>query len=95
MAEQRTRAWRRAQLQRMKRRAKLVGRLRAMEPAEHAEYETWFNTMANHLKDCSCWMCGNPRRYTGDITRQEAMANDELEHFDAAAPTASHTSGSD
>jgi len=20
---------------------------------------------------CSCWMCGNPRRYTGEVTRQE------------------------
>lgn len=20
---------------------------------------------------CSCWMCGNPRRYTGEVTPQE------------------------
>lgn len=20
---------------------------------------------------CSCWMCGNPRRFTGEVTRQE------------------------
>jgi hypothetical protein len=20
---------------------------------------------------CSCWMCGNPRRFTGAVTRQE------------------------
>lgn len=23
---------------------------------------------------CSCWMCGNPRRYTGARTRQEQRA---------------------
>ncbi len=23
---------------------------------------------------CSCWMCGNPRRYHGKITRQELLA---------------------
>jgi hypothetical protein len=23
---------------------------------------------------CSCWMCGNPRRYTGEVTRQELRA---------------------
>jgi len=26
---------------------------------------------ANHGKVCSCWMCGNPRRYFGALTRQE------------------------
>lgn len=25
----------------------------------------------NNLKKCSCWMCGNPRKYEGKITRQE------------------------
>jgi hypothetical protein len=24
---------------------------------------------------CSCWMCGNPRKYTGDRTRQELLAD--------------------
>jgi hypothetical protein len=26
---------------------------------------------ANHGKACSCWMCGNPRRYLGEPTLQE------------------------
>ena len=26
---------------------------------------------ANHLAACSCPMCGNPRRYFGELTRQE------------------------
>ncbi len=23
---------------------------------------------------CSCWMCGNPRHFTGELTRQESQA---------------------
>ena len=23
---------------------------------------------------CSCWMCGNPRKYFGELTRQEKLA---------------------
>lgn len=30
--------------------------------------------MANHLADCSCYMCGNPRRYWGEVTIQERRA---------------------
>ena len=31
--------------------------------------------LANTAMLCSCWMCGNPRKYFGEITRQEALAN--------------------
>jgi len=27
----------------------------------------------NNLAKCSCWMCGNPRRYEGRLTRQEVQ----------------------
>jgi hypothetical protein len=30
---------------------------------------------ANHLKECSCWMCGNPRKYSGEATIQERKAS--------------------
>jgi hypothetical protein len=39
--------------------------------------EDWQSTpkqagiFANHGKVCSCWMCGNPRRYLGEQTIQE------------------------
>ncbi|KFI24206.1 hypothetical protein CG51_18560 [Haematobacter missouriensis] len=33
-------------------------------------------TSANNLKVCSCWMCGNPRRYSGEMTIQERRAHD-------------------
>lgn len=29
---------------------------------------------------CSCWMCGNPRKYFGDVTRQEKLAKAECCH---------------
>ena len=30
--------------------------------------------LANTATLCSCWMCGNPRKYFGEKTRQEALA---------------------
>jgi hypothetical protein len=27
----------------------------------------------NHLKLCSCWMCGNPRKHFGRCTKQEEI----------------------
>ncbi|WP_349569416.1 hypothetical protein [Azotobacter salinestris] len=33
---------------------------------------------AHHGKACSCWMCGNPRRYWGELTMQERRADLEL-----------------
>lgn len=30
---------------------------------------------AHHGKLCSCFMCGNPRRYWGDLTMQEKRAD--------------------
>ncbi len=29
---------------------------------------------ANHLTVCSCWMCGNPRKFNGGETMQERRA---------------------
>jgi hypothetical protein len=31
--------------------------------------------LANHLASCSCWMCGNPRKYWGEKTMQEIKAD--------------------
>ena len=30
--------------------------------------------LANTATLCSCWMCGNPRKYFGEVTRQEILA---------------------
>jgi hypothetical protein len=31
----------------------------------------WAIWKHDHLKCCSCWMCGNPRKWYGDPTWQE------------------------
>lgn len=38
-------------------------------------------TAADHLAVCSCRMCGNPRRWWGDVTMQERRA-EEAERAD-------------
>lgn len=41
--------------------------------------------VARHAIDrtpCSCALCGNPRRYTGEVTRQERRAELERETGD-------------
>jgi hypothetical protein len=40
------------------------------------EAAPWF---AKNRKKCSCWMCGNPRRYFGELTMQERKANEAME----------------
>jgi hypothetical protein len=30
--------------------------------------------LAHCRTPCSCWMCGNPRRYSGEVTLQERRA---------------------
>lgn len=70
---QRTRALRRHQSQRAKARAinhlqTIFGESREwITPQKIAEY-------AKNRTPCSCWMCGNPRRFTGEATRQELKA---------------------
>jgi hypothetical protein len=63
---------------RSRRRADLE-RMKAKAVRLHPEWE--FPQMyAEHLATCSCWMCGNPRRYfKGDakITMQERKAQNE------------------
>lgn len=34
---------------------------------------------AEHLAACSCWMCGNPRRFTGERTLQERLRPEDFE----------------
>jgi len=34
---------------------------------------------------CSCWMCGNPRKYFGLVTRQEMRADEALWKLNAGA----------
>lgn len=33
-------------------------------------------------KPCSCWTCGNPRRWGGEVTLQEKRANENINEYD-------------
>jgi hypothetical protein len=57
------RAKRRAELVKQKRRARKLFPW-CENPAKYAD----------HLASCSCWMCGNPRKYFGLKTIQELKA---------------------
>jgi hypothetical protein len=41
----------------------------------------WALRAHDHLAVCSCWMCGNPRRYTGELTIQERRSPTMREDF--------------
>jgi hypothetical protein len=63
------RALRRHHRQRMIRRALRSYVLRWEEDREIQRERVlrWYNNLAK----CSCWMCGNPRKYEGRVTVQE------------------------
>jgi hypothetical protein len=63
-----TRAYRRHQRLRMLDRA-----LRSLMFSDMTEAERGHRALRqlDHLKNYSCWMCGNPRKYMGERTIQE------------------------
>ena len=67
------RAERRHHSQRMKAKARRVYR------QNNSFLRTWAEDAAakraDYLKSCSCSMCGNPRKWTKDQTRQEDLAD--------------------
>jgi hypothetical protein len=66
----RGRAIRRKQLQLAKARARRRLPLWDLPTTAH-----WIGIHAHTPKLCSCWMCGNPRRFLGERTRQELLAD--------------------
>ena len=42
--------------------------------AEEKKFEDAAAKRADHIKCCSCWMCGNPRKYLKELTVQEIKA---------------------
>lgn len=83
MEKDRKRARRRADLERMKRRAvRLYGRYELINPrywADGVEPDVRrHEKLANHMAACSGPCCGNPRRWFGEKTMQERRA----EHHD-------------
>lgn len=78
----RNRAWRRTQNEVKK--AKAFRKLVAFDSwatdktvEERREYNLQrAKQFRDHMKDCSCPMCGNPRKWWNEITIQEKKAND-------------------
>ena len=63
----------------------LAKALRSLKFSEMNESERihWALRQLDQLKSCSCWMCGNPRKFEGEQTiqerrRLEAMDRDGL-----------------
>ncbi|KJR63169.1 hypothetical protein VY88_23780 [Azospirillum thiophilum] len=46
--------------------ARMVARARRFYPDQDIPQQ-----LADNLAVCSCWMCGNPRRWHGELTMQE------------------------
>ena len=70
------RSRRRHDLERMKKRARLIAKKLHLpwDAAEKREaHEKAWERLADHLQSCSCWMCGNQRKWHGPRP-QEARA---------------------
>lgn len=53
-----------------------------------AEQACHIGRFAHTVPDCSCWMCGHPRRYCGEVTMQERrFADNEREQWTAVQET--------
>jgi hypothetical protein len=83
----RTRGWRRFQKERIRNKARKVGGLHWSDHFNYSiskkererhkeEFVKYYIYRANDLKSCSCYMCGNPRRYWKDMTLQEKRQNE-------------------
>ena len=40
---------------------------------------SWIGFHSRTSTPCSCWMCGNPRKYLGERTRQELLADNAID----------------
>ncbi len=74
-------AWRRAQEDRIRRkvrRYRVVQMHLQIEPEREPEI---VGKWAHTRPVCSCWMCGNPRKYFGEITIQEQRLRDRINDY--------------
>ncbi len=68
------RASRRRQLIRMKAKVKRVNKRWLWKGLSEAEVNNYAAQLANNRKACSCWVCGNQRKWHG-LTIQEIRQN--------------------
>lgn len=63
----------------MKRKAVWLARESFLSDDEfRADMISQYRKKADHLRSFSCWMCGNPRKFFGECTRQELLIEFEL-----------------
>lgn len=67
----RDRAWRRAQLAKRKVKAKWIMQTFWGYTDKDLTPDAIGHAAGTHCRACSCWMCGNPRRYWNELTVQE------------------------
>jgi len=73
---ERTRAWRRHQLRRMKAKAfRKFWKENWQRGLDRSVVLEWAKRSANHLASCSCAVCGNPRRHFKELTMAEKRSN--------------------
>ena len=71
------RTMRRHHTQRVKAKAKRI--IKEAWRTKDGSLDEWVNKNADHLKSCSCYMCGNPRRHFNLETIQEQRAKQNVE----------------
>ncbi len=55
-------------------------RVRSYYGGVHSDEPRRIGWLSSTRTPCSCWMCGNPRRYRGEVTLQERRAElDQVE----------------
>jgi hypothetical protein len=67
----RTRAWRRHQEKKKKSKMQKKFDFENWAPMNDDEFKRLIGIQAHSPKMCSCWMCGNPRKYFNEMTIQE------------------------
>lgn len=71
-----SRAWRRHHRARLKKgRASYWSLTNRAFPPEANAHARMLGMLVHTPASCSCWMCGNPRRFQGEPTRQELLAS--------------------
>lgn len=66
-----SRSLRRHHRERMKAKARRIVKIWNAGVNNYKLPEDFLVANADHLKTCSCWMCGNPRKHWGKSTLQE------------------------
>ena len=74
----RSRAWRRMQDEMRRLKAKSVVKSRFLDENREPTPEEIGKAASVHCRDCSCWMCGNPRKHF----KQKSLKEQALESIE-------------